>query len=114
MFNDMKNNAVIFPMGEFWESGSFSNAPDQLQEEFAELEQYIAQNDAQSLGEKMLVETSKILTKTKLNAVIPVTHDFFAFPFDWSLHGSPEKKLLKVCGASLKQMKEWDKLGWLE
>lgn len=114
MLNDMKEKQVIFPMGELWEGTSFSNAPEKLQDEFAELEQYIAQNDDQSLGEKMLIATSKILTEAKLGNVITITDDFFVFPFDWSLHGPPEKKLLKACGASAKQIKEWDNLGWLE
>lgn len=115
MLDDMNVGAVIFPMGEFYSSADF-NIPisEKFLEDFAELEQYIHQKDKQELGRKMLLETARLMTRSRFNKVVAVTKEFFTFPFDFTLHSPPSKKILKACDASTQLIKAWKKLKWLE
>jgi hypothetical protein len=115
MSDDVNAKAVIFPMGQFYSNAEFHNhAPEKLLEDFAELEQHISQKDKQELGRKMLIETAKIMTTSRLKKAVPVTNDFLTFPIDWTLHSPPEAKLLKACGAGDPQIKLWRDLRWID
>lgn len=114
MSDAVKNKEEIFPMGQFYSNADFhTEAPEKLLDDFAELEQHISQKDKHELGERLLLETSKIMTASCLQDLIPVSKDFLVFPIDWTLHDPPEEELLKACGASATQIKLWRKLRWL-
>lgn len=115
MLDDVNTEALIFPMGQFYSDGDIIvHKSEKLLEDFAELEQIIVQEDKQELGEKMLLETAKLMTLSRLNKVTAVSKDFFVFPIDPTLHNPPSEKILKACGASAMQIKLWRKLKWLE
>jgi len=84
---------------------------EELNEMFAEFDQYVRAKEAWHKGSDLLIRTSRLMTENKLKGKIPVTKDFIVFATDWSMMEDIEKILLK-CGANKIKVKEWKELNW--
>lgn len=87
---------------------------EELNEMFAEFDQYVQSKEAWDKGSDLLIKTSRLLTENKLNGKIPVSDDFIVFAVDWSMIPEADEieDVLLRCGADRSNIKEWKKLKW--
>jgi hypothetical protein len=104
-------NNDLFTQGEFITIAENTN--EELQKLYVEFYQCMEAADNFEAGRKMLIQTAKLLTSTKLKGCIPVTEDFIAFPMEWELEGGELKKILLKCGAPKAHVKQWQQYGWI-
>ncbi|MFC0516765.1 hypothetical protein ACFFGT_21335 [Mucilaginibacter angelicae] len=111
-----KKNEVIAAGGQnIFINGEFiytTNIPDNLDKLYVEFYNRIETKNNWNTGRKMLIETAKLLTASRLKGALPVTEDFIAFPMDWELEGHTIKKVLLQCGASKINVRQWEEYGW--
>lgn len=100
----------LFMQGEFIYA---TEMPANLEKLYMEFYNRMELANSWDLGRKMLIETAKLLTNSRLNGLIPVTEDFISFPMDWELDWKDFKKILLKCGASKANVKQWQKYGWV-
>lgn len=85
-----------------------------LNEMFSEFNQYIQSREAWDTGRELLIKTSRILTKNRLNEIVSVSNDFIVFAVDWSM--IPEENeiedVLIQCGTNKSRVKELKKFKW--
>lgn len=90
------------------------NITDEIDEMFAEFDQYVQHNEAWDIGSELLTRTSMLLTKNKLMGKTPVSNDFIVFAIDWSMVADPDETedVLLRCGADSNNVKNWRNLNW--
>jgi hypothetical protein len=110
----LNNGENLFPFGEIYKNDPFHHQPSkELEECFAEFIEIIEGKEDWEAGRKMLMETGKLMTESKLNNTIPVTADFIVFPIEWAMDDHKLEKTLAICGAKKEHIKKWKKAGWL-
>ncbi len=105
-----ESNKYLFMSGMF--SYAIDNQPPELDELYAEFYQMIEKTDNWDAGVKMLTETAKLMTQSKLKGQVPVTDDFIVFPVEWPVDGEDVEKILFQCGASKANIKRWKEYKW--
>jgi hypothetical protein len=116
-----KNNAVVEKREQLFADvvidGStiltFEGAPADLEKLYKEFYQRLETSDNWEAGRKMLCQTARLITSSKLKGIIPVTHDFVAFSIEWLMEAQDLEKILVQCGASKANIDEWKKYGWV-
>ena len=106
-----KKDADLFAEGEFIKA--IVELPTALEELYVEFYQLLETKDNWEAGRKMLKQTARLLSASKLKEEIPVSADFIAFPIEWELEWEELEKILLQCGASKSTVKEWKMNGWV-
>jgi hypothetical protein len=80
--------------------------------EITEFQQRVEAGKHPSTLSKMLRAAARRIT-LRAGAELPVAEGFIAFAIDWELEGDEIEKILKDCGATARQIREWKENDWL-
>ncbi len=105
-----KNESLLYEANFIEVTGEI---PPTLNELYQEFYQRIETGKNWEAGRRMLIQTARLMTASKLMKQIPVAEDFIVFPIEWELEGDELTKILFKCGASKTNIKNWRQSGFV-